>query len=40
MKTTASTLMINVISIGNLAAGMYSLLVHIDGIVLQKGFIK
>ena len=40
MKTTASNLMINGISIGNLAAGMYILVVDIDGIVLQKGFIK
>ncbi len=40
LKTTARTLMINNIAIGNLAAGMYRLVVHTDGNILQESFTK
>ncbi len=40
MRTTASTLTTNRISIGNLAAGMYRLVVQADGDILQQGFTK
>ncbi len=40
MRTTASTLTTNRISIGNLAAGMYRLVVQADNDILQQGFTK
>ncbi len=40
VKTTAGTLSSNSINIGNLAAGMYRLVVHTDGNILQQVFTK
>jgi hypothetical protein len=40
LKTTVSTLYNNSIPVGNLSAGMYKIIVRIDGIKLQQGFIK
>lgn len=40
LKTTARTLAANSISITNLAAGMYRLVVYTDGYILQESFTK